>query len=157
MVGHGPVPGHSPYVPDVIVLLGEHGLHARSRTGAEVAVDRVGSVGRCNPEPVAPGLWPLVHVLDPESGAPFRTEKVEWFPLADEAAWRSSRAQDLLRRAQDLLRDSSSMAGSPELALRAIKAAGALASVDVEKTVIDLRSAAAPGESLVETFERRKR
>ncbi len=155
LVGHGPVPGHSPYVPDFIIVRDEQGRnHVRSRKArlavAHEKMARDHLVGHCTPEPFRPDRWPLVHLRDPESGPPFRTDRVEWFPLSEEAAWRS-------RTAQDLLRESTAMKGSPELALRSIKAAAALVSVDIEKTVRELRAEAAPGESLVETLERRRR
>jgi len=155
LVGHGPVPSHSPYVPDFLVVKDEQGrLHVHSRQGRiDVPVERAirdHLVASCDIEPLRPGKWPLIQVLEPESGPPFKSSVADWFSLDEEASWRSARAQALLR-------ESTTLKGDPEAALRSIRAAAALVAVDLDKTVRELRAQAAPGETLSEVLERRKR
>jgi hypothetical protein len=154
LVGHGPVPGHSPYVPDFLVVQDDDGArHVMARGGRLLRYSAVwgsGIVGECAPEPFRPGFWPLMYLSVPDSGSPSETVRVDWRPLSEESVWRP-------KLAQELLIESGSMRGSPELVLNAVRAAASLVSIDIEKTVRDLRGEASPGESLVEAFERRGR
>lgn len=145
------MPSFSPYVPDLIVIRDEQGRnHVHGRNGRlKVTLESVSAQRRvcpCTPEPVREGRWPIVHVLDPGGTSP-RTELVEWLPAAEEADWRS-------KRAQALLRESGKMKGLPEEALSSIRAAAALAAVDLQRVVRDLESLAGPGESLSSVYER---
>jgi hypothetical protein len=147
MVGHGPTPDFGPYVPDfIIVRSGVGRRRVFSRDGHVDIPEENLKVTVCTPEPVRPGCWPLVFG-DQDVELP---PKVEWFPIADEKTWRPVRAQSLLASARPLR-------GSPELTLRTVRAAAALVAVDIEKVARDLAAAAFAGESLEQTYERKKR
>jgi len=147
MVGHGPAPDFGPYVPDfVIVQSGQGRRRVFSRDGHIDIPEENLKVTACTPEPMRAGCWPLVFGdSDLELSL-----KVEWFPASDEKNWRPVRAQLLLASAQ-------SLRGNPELALRTVRAAAALVAVDIEKVARDLSAAAFAGETLDQTYERRKR
>lgn len=149
MVGHGPAPDFGPYVPDFVIVQSENGHGRRrvvSRDGHLDIPEGALRVTACNPETMRSGFWPLVFG-DSDLELPLR---VEWFPIADEKTWRPVRAQLLLASAQ-------SLKGSPELSLRTVRAAAALVAVDIEKVARDLSASAFAGETLDQTYERRKR
>lgn len=145
MVGHGPAPDFGPYVPGFLVVMDERGRRrVVSRDGdSEVSEERL-PVSPCVPEPVRAGSWPLVFSQEDLSGP-----KAEWFPLPEEARWRPARARVLL--------ESVKTSCGPELALRTVRAAAALISVDISKMAEDLSAEAIAGESLDETYERQKK
>lgn len=152
MVGHGPAPDFGPYVPDYVVVqsvtaeAGQGRRRVFSRDGHVDIPEESLKVTACTPEPVRSGCWPLVFG-DLDLELPLR---VEWFPVSDEKTWRPVRAKVLLASAQ-------SLKGNPELALRTVRAAAALVAVDLEKVARDLSATAFAGETLDQTYERRKR
>lgn len=119
VIGHGPVPSHSPYVPDFLVVDGPAGEHVVTREGVHRAhpdsFRKSAPTSECEPVLLRPGMWPLL------SGR----EVVDWMPLADEAAWRAERAKQML----ELTR---TMAGRPEEILATVVAASKLVGYDVE-------------------------
>ncbi len=147
MVGHGPAPDFGPYVPDFVIVQSGAGRRRVFSRDGHVDIPEGGlRITACIPEPLRAGCWPLVFG-DSDIELPL---KVEWFPTADEKTWRALRAQALLASSQ-------SLKGNPELALRTVRAAAALVAVDVEKVARDLSAVALAGESLEQTYERRKR
>ncbi len=152
MVGHGPTPDFGPYVPDYLVVqsssaeAGHGGRRVVSRDGHVDIPEETLRVTACTPEPTRAGCWPLVFG-DSDLEVP---PKVEWFPAADEKTWRPVRAQALLASAQ-------SLRGNPELVLRTVRAAAALVAVDLEKVARELSAISYAGETLDQTYERRKR
>lgn len=143
LVGHGPLPSHSPYVPDFLLVVEDGGKEASlTRQGLHHAPVPVSlSVGRCGPEPVRDGMWPLVHVR--EDGT-----ELEWFSLSDEARFRSERAKAVFAGASSIVKSR------PEEAVLLLSAAAALVAVDLKKTAEELASRAMPGESLTDAYLR---
>jgi hypothetical protein len=152
VVAHGPAPEVGPYAPDYLV--------ARSDDGREAVLTRDGESdvppGRlprraslATPEPMRPGHWPIVFAAG-DLGLGKEVPRVVWVLSTDEALKRRELAGLVLQGVAELR-------GKPELALASIRAAGALVAIDVDKRVGELLAAAAPGESLVEAYDRQRR
>lgn len=145
LVGHGPLPSHSPYVPDFLLVMSDGKEASLTRQGLHRApVPGSLPVGRCGPEAVKDGMWPLVHVRDGET-------VLEWFLLAEEARFRAERAKAVFTEA------SSVVKSRPEEAVLLLSAAAALVAVDLKKTAGELASQAMPGESLADAYLRTRR
>ncbi len=143
VVGYGPLTDFFPHVPDLLIVQDELGRRrVISRQGdSSLSEERLFAAKKarhCVPEPVRVGKWPM-----------FGKERVEWFALSEERSWRA-------KRAQEVLGEVSSLKGRPEEALALVRAASALASVDLEKIVREIASLSAPGESLSAAYGRTK-
>ncbi len=148
VVGYGPGRDFGPTVPSFLVVRdGDGRTKVVTRDGdSRIPPERVSDrTVQCSPEPMQAGMWPLL--FSPEDiGHPRATE---WYPLSEEARW-------LPARAKSLLSEGSSVRGRPELALRTVRAASAMVSLDIDKVVKELSAHAFHGESLDETYERRR-
>ena len=146
VVGHGPVPSHSPYVPDFL-LVEEDGVEVLvTRAGRRPGLPDARKAGRCSPHQLEEGWWPLVSL----SGRGLSGHVSASFQLSDETKWRAQKARDLLE-------STKSMQGRPEEVLVTVKAASSLVDFDVEKAAREASVVAAPGESLADAFARTRR
>jgi len=148
IVGYGPARDFGPTVPSFLIIRDDSGaMRVVTRDGdSPVPPERVlDRAARCAPEPARPGLWPLMFSLE-DIGSP---RPNEWYSLEEERRW-------LPARAKALLAEGSSLRGRPEMALRTVRAASAMVSVDIDKMVKELSSSAFHGETLEETYERKR-
>lgn len=151
VIGHGPgsgqMPGYRPYVPDRLAIedsghirivgRGERDVTESSLHGVESLASR-GLFAVVPPEAAVPGSWPCV-----EDGG------MRWFPLSDEARWRARRAEELLAEAR--------VPGDPIGSVTRLRAAAAMAAVDLPSLLGKIESARAPGEPLDRAYDRIKK